>query len=551
MATTEFSALVNDYVNDLYARHPLLAASSGLHSWDDRLEDYSSSAIADELASIKSFQPRLEKISALSLNLSDLFDHEILSANTKSRLLELESIKSYERNPQIYSDIISNSLLFLAVFDYAPAETRLSAIIAKEKQIPRFLAAAQVNLHNPPSILLKTGLASLRGTLGFIQSDLPPAFGSVHDAKLQGEFKRATATAAQALTEFIKHVEHMKPAPEATFALGKQRLEAKLRFDDGIDIPAAQLLAIAYRELYRTQEEFKKTAQLIDSRRDPMAVWAGVQAEHPKAGTLVEEARKQLDALVTFIRVKKIVTLPTSAQPLVGPSPDFMRWSTASEWGPGAFAGSNTAPRYFITDVDPKWNAKEREEYLASINYAQLWTTSIHEAYPGHFVQDEFLKSVGSVVRKSAAFAPVSFVEGWAHYTEQMMIEEGFGAGDPKLKMGQLADALLRLCRTVVGIREHTQGMTVEQGTRFFMENGFMGETPARLEAERGAFDPAYILYTIGKLAILKLRDDYKRTRGSDYSLQEFHDSLLSTGLAPLWIHRQKLLPDDKSKLLN
>lgn len=550
MAASEFQRFVSDYLSDLYSRHPVLAASSGLHSWDDRLEDYSQAALVAEAASIKKFQLRLEKIPALSLGLSELFDHEILAANMKARLLELEHIKSYERNPQIYSDLISNNLLLLALFDYAPLDVRLKSVIAKEKQIPRLVESAQSNIHNPPAALIKAGLASLRGVAGFVRTDLPGAFASVRDVKLQAELKKTTAAAASTISDFIRRLERMKPSADATFALGKQNLEAKLRFEDGIDIPIETLLKIANRELLRTQEEFRRAAAGIDPRRDAMKVWAGVQAGHPKAGSLVDEAGKQLDTLERFLREKKIVTLPSTAHPIVSASPEFMRWATASEWGPGPFAAAMLSARYFITDVDPKWSAKEKEEYLAAINYPQLWATSIHETYPGHFVQDEFLKRVSSVVRRSSAFAPVSFVEGWAHYTEQMMIEEGFGSNDPKIKLGQLADALLRLCRTVVGIREHTQGMTVDQGARFFMENAYVGETPARLEAERGTFDPSYILYSIGKLAILKMREDYRRSRGGDYSLDEFHDRLLSNGLAPLWIHRQMLMPDDKSKLL-
>ena len=264
----------------------------------------------------------------------------------------------------------------------------------------------------------------------------------------------------------------------------------------------------------------------------------------------IEEARKQLQTLVQFIQDRHIVTLLPGAQPVVTATPEFMRWSTASMWTPGPFERRQMPARYLITDVDPKWTDKQKEEYLSSINYPQLWTTSIHEAYPGHFVQGQYMKQVSSVVRRTWALAPGSFVEGWAHYTEQMMIDEGFGGGDPKIRMGQYADALLRLCRFVVGIREHTQGMTVDQATRFFMDNAYMGETPSRAEAERGTFDPTYLVYTVGKLAILKMRDDYKQDRGKDFSLQEFHDRLLSNGLAPLWVHRQMLMPGDKGKLL-
>jgi uncharacterized protein (DUF885 family) len=484
------------------------------------------------------------------LGLSDIFDYQMLASNMNSRLLELEQIKSYERNPHFYNDLISTALLQIATFEYAPADSRIRHIISKEKQIPRLLDAARSNISNAPAVYLKVGIDGFKGTLEFIQKELPKAFAVVKDAKLQADFKKSTRAAADAVAKYIKYLEQTKPDPAATFAIGKANYEAKLKYDEGIEIPLDALLGIANRELAKTQEEFRKTASQIDPRRNAMAVWAEIQADHPKAGTLVEEARKQLDELVRFIDEKKIVTLPSDSRPVVAATPDFMRWSTASMWTSGPLESRPLPARYLITDVDSKWTDKQKEEYLASINYAQLWTTSIHEAYPGHYVQGEYLKQVKSPVRKSWAFAPGSFVEGWAHYTEQMMIEEGFHNGDPKIKMGQLADALLRLCRFVVGIREHTEGMTVDQATRFFMDNAYMGETPARIEAERGTFDPTYIVYTVGKLAILKLRDDYKRYRKADFSLQEFHDRLLSDGNAPLWVHRQILMPGDKGKLL-
>ncbi|HST20664.1 MAG TPA: DUF885 domain-containing protein [Blastocatellia bacterium] len=550
MAATDFPKLVDEYMTDLYSRHPNAAAATGLHAWDGQLEDYSSGAISAEVSAIKKFQSRLEKIPPLELGFSDLFDYQILASNMKSRLLELEQIKSHERNPSIYNDAISTGLLQIASFEHAPADSRIRHIIAKEKQVPRLLDAARANVNKIPAIYLKVALESFKGTLSFIQSDLPKAFASVKDAKLQNEFKKSTKTAADAVAKYIKQLEKTKPDSEATYSIGKQNYEAKLRFDEGIEIPVDTLLKIAYRELAKTQDEFRKTAARVDSRRDAMAVWAQIQNDHPKAGTLVEEARKQLATLVRFIEEKHIVTLPAGDPPVVAPTPDFARWSTASMSTPGPLESRPLPARYMITDVDPKWSDKEKEEYLASFNYGQLWTTSIHEAYPGHYVQGAYLKQVNSPVRKSWAIAPGSFVEGWAHYTEQMMLEEGFGNNDPKIKMGQLADALLRLCRFVVGIREHTEGLTVEQGTIFFMQNAFMGETPSRLEAERGTFDPTYLVYTVGKLAILKLRDDYKRYRKEEFSLQDFHDRLLSNGNAPLWVHRQMLMPGDKGKLI-
>ena len=550
MAAARFPKLVTDYLIDLHSRHPSLAAGSGLHSWDASLEDYSAPALSAEVNAIKSFMERLEKIPPLELRLSDTFDYQILASHMRARLLELEEIKSYERNPQVYNDPISTGLLQLAMFESAMPEIRLRRVIAKQKLVPQLLESARANIRKPPAVFLKVAIESFKGTLTFVQSDLPKAFASVTDAKLQSEFRKSTKTASKALARYIKHLQGTKPDSQESFAIGKENYEAKLKYDEGIEVPVDTLLRIAERELTKTQDQFRKTAALIDRNRDPMTVWAELQRDHPKPGALVNEAQKQLDTLVRFIQEKKIVTLPKTESPVVAPTPDFMRWSSASMWTPGPFESRPLPARYLITDVDPKWTDKQKEEYLGSVNFPQLWTTSIHEVYPGHFVQGVYLKQVESPVRKLWSIAPASFVEGWAHYTEQMMIEQGFGKGDPKIKMGQLADALLRLCRFVVGIRLHTRGMSVDQATRFFMENAYMGETPSRIEAERGTFDPTYLVYSVGKLAILKLRDDFQRDRKEEFSLKEFHDRLLLNGNAPLWVHRQLLLPGEKGKLI-
>jgi len=545
-----FKSLAREYIDDLHSRHPMLAAWSGNHSWDGRLEDFSPAAVSDEISTIKRFQARLEHIQKLGLSISDLFDYQIISSNIRSRLLELEHVKSYERNPQLYSDIISTSLLYIALFEYAPQEERVHHIVSKEQQIPRFLESARSNVSHPNALLSKIAAKSFQGTLTFVRDELPRAFSGISSVTLRKNFEKSTQAAAEAIAKHIKHLEAAKPDATASFAIGKQNFEAKLRYDEGIDIPIGELLKIGYRELARTQEAFRAAAAQIDGKRAAIQVWADVQKEHPRPGSLVEEAAKQLDRIKRFIAEKRIVSMPPNPSISVMESPDFLRWSTASMWTPGPFETRRLGSRYLITDVDPKWSEKQREEYLSSINYPQLWTTTIHEAYPGHFVQGEFLKRVDSAVRKTAAFMTGTFVEGWAHYAEQMMLDEGFGAGDPKLRLGQLADALLRLCRWVVAIRLHTEGLTVEQGTTFFMQNAYMAETPSRIEAERGTFDPMYLVYAVGKMAIFNLREDYRRYRGAEFSLQEFHDRFLSVGNAPLWIHRQALMPGDKGRLI-
>jgi uncharacterized protein (DUF885 family) len=211
-------------------------------------------------------------------------------------------------------------------------------------------------------------------------------------------------------------------------------------------------------------------------------------------------------------------------------------------WTPGPFESKPTRAYYYLTDVDPSWPDDRQQEYLRDFNYPTLWAISIHEVYPGHFLHYQHLRRVESTARKSTLFAPMTFVEGWAHYCEQMMVEAGFGRQDYTVKLGQLAEALVRLVRVIVCIKLHTEDLSVEQGVRLFRQEAYLEEASARREAERGTFDPTYLVYSVGKLMLLKLRQDWKEQRGKAFSLRTFHDMLLSQGTAPFWLHRQLML---------
>jgi len=261
-------------------------------------------------------------------------------------------------------------------------------------------------------------------------------------------------------------------------------------------------------------------------------------------------AQQQLEELSTFIDRNGIVTRPEGEPIIVAPTPEFYRWSFASMWVPGPFEQKVSRACYYLTDADPSWPADKQEEHLRDFNYPTLWAISIHEVYPGHFLHYQFLRRVESKVRKSLMFAPASFVEGWAHYAEQMMVEAGFHRNDHTFKLGQLAEALIRLGRFIVGIRLHVQDWSVEQGVRFFRDECFMEEGGARREAERGTFDPTYLVYSVGKLMLLKLRRDYKEQQGAKYSQRAFHDQLLGNGTATFAVHRQLMLGEAAGDLL-
>jgi uncharacterized protein (DUF885 family) len=284
---------------------------------------------------------------------------------------------------------------------------------------------------------------------------------------------------------------------------------------------------------------------------DPLDAWARTKAQHPQPGELVSVGREQLDELMTFLERQSLISLPQGEPIAVAPTPDFYRWSFASMWTPGPFETKPTRAYYYLTDVDPSWPADRQDEHLRDYNYPTLWSISIHEVYPGHFLHYQHLRRVESKARKSILFAPASFVEGWAHYCEQMMIEAGFGRQDYGIRLGQLAESLIRLVRFIVCIRLHTEDMSVEQGVRYFREDAFLEESSARREAERGTFDPTYLVYSVGKLMLLKLRQDVKQQQGKSFSLRTFHDTLLGQGTAPFWLHRQLMLGDEPGDLLD
>jgi uncharacterized protein (DUF885 family) len=459
-------------------------------------------------------------------------------------------VRTWERNPQHYSDVLATSLAGQALFGYAPLDERARRIVSKLRQVHRLMQAARENIKDPPGIFVKVGLESLRGTLRFINDDLPRAFSRLDDMHILGDLADASTEAATAIESYIEYVEReLAPRSKGSFRLGRDNFEHKLRLDEGLTLGADRLLDLAMRELRSTQDEFRRVASRLNGG-DPLAAWAKAKEDHPAAGELVPVAQQQLAELAEFINRNNIITIPDGEPVSVAPTPRFYRWTFASMWTPGPFETKPVRAFYYITDVDPAWPAERQDEHLRDFNYGALWAISIHEVFPGHFLHYQHLRQVGSKLRKSILFSSAAFVEGWAHYCEQMMIDEGFRRNDPTVRLGQLAEALIRLCRFVVGIRLHCEDMSVEQGVRFFREEAFLEETSARREAERGTFDPSYIVYSIGKLMVLKLREDYKAKEASKYSLRQFHDTLLANGTVPLWLHRALMLGENSGDMI-
>ena len=541
---------VDEYLAYLYEVHPTNATFDGVHTHDDLLEDLSRQAIDGQIRDLGGLARRLAAIDPARLTDSERLERPTLEASVRGRLFELEDIRTWERNPQYYADILGTSLAGQTLFDYAPLPERARRVLSKLRQVGKFIQAATDNIKDPPGIFVKVGLESMRGTRRFIDDDLPRAFGNLNDLHLLGDLADAATEASTAIGGYIDYLEKdLAPRSKGTFRLGRERFQQKLLLDEGLGLDADRLLAIALRELQKTQEEFRRVASRINGG-DPMSAWAKVKHDHPPAGQLVPAAQQQLAELVDFIKRQRIITIPEGAPIEVAATPKFYRWTFASMWTPGPFESRPLRAFYYITDVDPAWPAERQDEHLRDFNYGALWSISIHEVFPGHFLHYQHLRQVESKLRKSILFSSTAMVEGWAHYCEQMMIDEGFRRNDPAVRLGQLAESLIRLCRLVVGIRLHCEDLSVEQGVRFFREEAFLEEGAARREAERGTFDPSYVLYSVGKLAVLKLREDYKASAGAGYSLRQFHDSFLANGTVPMTLQRALMLGDGNGEIL-
>jgi uncharacterized protein (DUF885 family) len=542
IASEPLPHLVNDLLAYLHETYPTYATLDGVHTYDDHLEDLGRQAVEAQVHALTGYLRRLDEIKPEALTPVERLEHRMLTSHVQGRIHELEGIRTWERHPQYYSDLLASSLAGQVLFTYAPAAERARRVLSKLRQAPRLIQAARDNIKDPPGIFVKVGIETMRGALTFIDDDLPRALADVDDLHLLGELADAQAEASQAVRSYVHDLENeIGPKARGSFRLGRERFEQKLRLDEGVSIPVERLLAIAVRELQETQESFKSLAGRMNGG-NPLDAWQRTKAKHPGPGELVDVGRQQLAELVTFLERQALITVPSSEAITVAATPEFYRWSFASMWTPGPFEAKPSQAYYYLTDVDPSWPQERQEEHLRDYNYPTLWSISIHEVYPGHFLQFQHLRRVESKVRKSIMFAPASFVEGWAHYCEEMMMDAGFGRQDYSVKLGQLAEALIRLARFIVCIRMHTEDMSVEQGVRFFRDEAFMEETSARREAERGTFDPMYLVYSVGKLMLLKLRNDYKQQQGKAFSLRAFHDTLLGAGTAPFWLHRHLML---------
>ncbi len=541
-AQTNLNDLVDSFYSEYFHFFPSEGTAAGFHQYDSALEDYSQANLQSARFMLRRYQAEFRK-------LPESDDRNLLIARTEAQLLALENIRSWAVNPDFYSSNVTGSIFSLISRKFASQSERLRSVIARERQINRVLEEGKKNLNNPPKIFTEVALQQLPGIEDFFGSDVPKAFNEVTDQDLLSEFKKTNGDVIEGLKSYEAFLKSdVLPRSHGDFRIGAENYRKKLLYEEDVNIPLDRLLQIGYDNLHENQRQLAEIAKRIDSHKTPEQIADQLGADHPAPDQLLQSFQNTFASLKQFIQTKRIITIPSPVEPILEETPPFMRaLTTASMDTPGPYETKATEAYFNVTLPEHNWPREETEQFMTAFNRGTILSTAIHEAYPGHYVQLLWFQKVQSKVKKLTQSG--SNVEGWAHYTEQMMLDEGYGNNDPKLRFGQLIDALLRNCRYIVGIEMHTGKMTYEQGIQFFMKQAYMTHAYAERETKRGTSDPTYLVYTLGKLQILKLREDYHQKLGSQFSLEKFHNDFVSQGGVPIPIIRKNMLGDDSASL--
>jgi uncharacterized protein (DUF885 family) len=547
---SEFARLADRYFDQVVFQYdPVQATEAGFHQYDNRLPSGSRAEVQAEIAALHTLEGEVSKFDPRGLSPFVAADRELVLAQIRGQLVDLESIRSWEKNPDLYSSGVTNAIFVVMSRSFAPPAERLRSVIERERLIPRVLQSARQNLSNPPQVYTEVALEQLPGIVSFFRSDVPAAFQQVTDTALLAQFRQANQAVIQDLNDYQAWLKSdLLARSHGDFRIGAENYRRKLLYNEMVDTPLERLLEIGYQDLRRNQQWFERVAAQIDPHRTPQQILEDLERDHPAPGKLLDTFRGVLGGLRDYLGQHHIVTVPSPVPPILEETPPFMRaLTTASMDTPGPYETVAKEAFFNVTLPERNWSAKETEEYMEGFNRGTVISTAVHEVYPGHYTQFLWLKQAPTKVRKLAGCS--SNAEGWAHYSEQMMLDEGYGSGDLKLRLGQLQDALLRDARYIAGIQMHTGKMTVEQAMDFFVKEGYQVRPVAEKEAKRGTSDPTYLVYTLGKLEILKLREDYKKAKGAKFTLQEFHDAFMRQGYPPIKIVRRALLENDSPVL--
>lgn len=554
-ATAGFAPFVDRYLDGFARRHPSIAAGNGLHDHDDQLDDFSAPAIAAEIATLKTAAAELAAFSDSSLTPDERVDKRILAGVIDGWLLEQETLQNWKRNPMTYASALSDGVHNLMTMENDAAPVRMRRIITKLAGVPAFLQAARTNIVNPPRIFAERGLGMMRGASSMLATDLPLAFAAQKGTPLMDSLLNAAAVAAKEIDAYTADFEKtVLPTANGEWKIGGDAVARRYRSEELIDVPLADLAALGERELKGAQERFRAAALRLAPGTDPQVTWLTIRRHHPKRGEVVAAAQAVVDSLTRFIATKNLAVVPNGERVIVKPAQPFSLGFASMHASP-PLEKTPLQSFYYITDADSLESPAQQDAWLERFNYASLAITSAHEAMPGHWLHSVHMRDTPGKIRRiwiglNPFPQPSSGQDGWAHYAEELVVEQSFMNGDPRYELAQLSDALTRICRLLSGIRLHTGEWTLTQSQACFEQQAYVAAPAAKREAERGTYDPTYGGYFLGKRGMLTLRRDVKAAQGDKFNLRDFHERVMKNGIAPIWAHRQLLLPGDTSRVI-
>lgn len=540
-AQQSFENLSQHLIQQHWDFYPTAGSRIGKHEYDGRLPDLSPRQTRRRIEELRHGLAQLSGFPIDGLGPEQRLGRRLLELFLKRELFTLEEMRPLENNPM-------RQVGFLNVGgyvrrDYAPLADRLRSATQVLKQVPDFLQVLETYLATEVGRpVLEMSVESYQGMARFYRVDLAQAVKDFTDQEILSEFNQARETAAAALDQFVTGLQdRLQRAPEE-FAIGPDLYSSMMANGEGVDLPLSDLVNVGQANLQSNLEQLAEVAASLGKGQSVREVVADISRRHPAASALISETSNMLEEIRQSLIDLDLITIPSEDRCQVIETPTYMRYAFAAMDSPGSLETRATESFYYVTPVEDDWSAQQQEEWLSNFNYSTLRIVSVHEVFPGHFVHHLHNRYGRPLPLVSQVATSYAFTEGWAHYTEQMMLETEYGKGDPSLKVTQLLEALVRNCRYMCSLGMHTQGMSLDDATRYFMDYAYMEELPARREALRGTFDPGYLNYTLGKLMILKLREDYRREQGAAYSLKVFHDQLLSYGAPPLPLLREVML---------
>ncbi|MEM5516957.1 DUF885 domain-containing protein [Henriciella sp. AS95] len=531
------------FLEGYFEINPTFAVSQGKHEFDGQLPDFSEAGIQAQIDFREGMIDAAEAIDPASLDEADAFERTYFINSMQGELFWLEEADVYHSNPDFYVGRLDPDVYISR--PYADPETRLRAFITYLNNVPVAAEQIKANIELPlPETFVKYGTAGFGGFADYYLGGAKEAFDGVGDEALQAEFNAAAEKAAAAMRSVSDYISSQPATPDG-YALGAEKFADMVRLTEGVDIPLDELEAIGRADLKANQDALAEACARFAPGASIEDCMAKMAANKPENGP-VQEARDSLPALKQFILDKDLVSIPGTEEALVEESPPYNRQNSAYISIPGPYE-TGMPSVYYISPPDPAWDEATRAAYIPG--KMDLLGTTIHEVWPGHFLN--FLHANRSDSVFGQMFVGYAFAEGWAHYTEEMMLDAGLHDGDAETKVGQLTNALLRDCRYLSTIGLHTQGWSVDDSYELFRKECYIDKGNATQQAARGTYDPAYLNYTMGKLMIRKLRNDWVAANYPDATgtegWKEFHDEFLSYGGPHIPQVRQAMMGEDEA----